>query len=242
MVNAHILPMIAVDNHKAAFWAQVFPDIVLHDSFALREGAQVGWAIRKNCPGLKQVINDFVRENKKGSLHFNMLVKRYLKNAGYMKNNLSEKDRLKFKGLITLFHMYADKYCFDWLMLAALSYQESGLDQAKKSHVGAIGIMQVMPATAKDPNVAIANIQQLENNIHAGTKYLRFMTDRYFMDQEIDTLNQHLFAFAAYNAGPARVRRFRKEAGENGLDPNRWFNNEQNAKKIVWSGKYPRIT
>jgi membrane-bound lytic murein transglycosylase MltF len=225
MVNARILPMIVVDNHKAAFWAQIFPDLVLHDSLALREGGEIGWAIRKNSPQLKQVINDFVKKNKEGSLHFNMFVKRYMKDAGYMKNNVSEKERAKFKNLVALFHKYADKYSFDWLMLAALSYQESGLDQSKKSNVGAIGIMQVMPATAKDPNVAVPDIQQLENNIHAGSKYLRFITDRYFMDQGIDTLNRHLFAFAAYNAGPARVKKLREEAKANGLDPNLWFNN-----------------
>ena len=207
MVNAQIIPMIVVDNHKAEFWEQIFPDIVLHDAVALREDGEIGWAIRKNSPQLMQVINDFVGKNKKGSLHFNMFVKRYTKDADYMKNNISEKERAKFKNLVTLFHKYADKYSFDWLMLAALSYQESGLDQSKKSHVGAIGIMQVMPATAKDPNIAVPNIQQLENNIHAGSKYLRFITDRYFMNPGVDTLNRHLFAFASYNAGPARCEK-----------------------------------
>lgn len=225
MVNAQILPMIVVDNHKAAFWAQIFPDIVRHDAIALRQDGEIGWAIRKNSPQLKQVINAFVKKNKKGSLHFNMFVKRYLKDAGYMKNNISGKEQTKFKNIAALFHRYADKYSFDWLMLAALSFQESGLDQSKKSHVGAIGIMQVMPSTAKDPNVAISDIDQLENNIHAGSKYLRFMTDRYFMNQGIDMINRHLFAFAAYNAGPARVKKLREEAKANGLDPNRWFNN-----------------
>lgn len=225
MVNAQILPMIVVDDHKAEFWAQIFPDIVLHDAVALREDGEIGWAIRKNSPQLKQVINDFVKKNKKGSLHFNMFVKRYLNDAGYIKNNLSEKERAKFKNIVALFHKYADKYSFDWLMLAALSYQESGLDQSKKSHVGAVGIMQVMPATAKDPNVAVPDIQQLENNIHAGSKYLRFITDRYFMNQGLDRLNRHLFAVASYNAGPARVKKLREEAKANGLDPNIWFNN-----------------
>ncbi len=225
MVNVGILPMIVVDNHKAEFWAQIFPDIVLHDAIALRKDGEIGWAIRKNSPQLKQVINDFVKKNKEGSLHFNMFVKRYMKDAGYMKNNLSEKERAKFKNLVDLFQKYADKYSFDWLMLAALSYQESGLDQSKKSGVGAIGIMQVMPATAKDPNVAVPDIQQLENNIHAGSKYLRFIADRYFLDQGIDTLNRHLFAFASYNAGPARVKKLREEAEAAGLDSNRWFNN-----------------
>jgi membrane-bound lytic murein transglycosylase MltF len=110
-------------------------------------------------------------------------------------------------------------------MLAALAFQESGIDQSKKSHVGAIGVMQVMPSTAKDKNVGIPNIEEIEANIHAGTKYLRFMMDRYFDDPDIDTLNRGLFSFAAYNAGPAKVSKLRKEAAGMGLDPNVWFRN-----------------
>jgi membrane-bound lytic murein transglycosylase MltF len=110
-------------------------------------------------------------------------------------------------------------------MIVALAYQESLLDHDKKSHVGALGIMQMLPGTAADKNVGISEISKLENNIHAGHKYLRFLQDRYFSDPQIDTLNRNLFTFAAYNAGPAKVRKLRKEAGENGLDPNIWFQN-----------------
>ncbi|MBT8333289.1 MAG: transglycosylase SLT domain-containing protein, partial [Deltaproteobacteria bacterium] len=117
------------------------------------------------------------------------------------------------------------EYDFDWLMLAALSYQESGIDQSKKSHAGAIGAMQLLPSTAKDKNVNIPDISKIEANIHAGTKYLRFMMDRYFDDEKIDKLNRGLLAFASYNAGPAKVAKLRKEAESMGLDPNVWFRN-----------------
>ena len=85
--------------------------------------------------------------------------------------------------------------------------------------------MQVLPTTAKDKNVAITNIDILENNIHAGSKYLRFLKSRYFSDESIDELNRNLFAIAAYNAGPARIAKLRREAEKKGLDPNVWFNN-----------------
>jgi membrane-bound lytic murein transglycosylase MltF len=85
--------------------------------------------------------------------------------------------------------------------------------------------MQVLESTAKDPNVDIHSIEEIENNIHAGTKYLRFLRDRYFTDDEIDALNQTLFSFASYNAGPAKVRKLREKARERGLDPNVWFGN-----------------
>jgi membrane-bound lytic murein transglycosylase MltF len=50
------------------------------------------------------------------------------------------------------------------------------------------------------------------------------MTDRYFKDTPMDALNRGLFAFASYNAGPAKVARLRKEAAAAGLNPNVWFN------------------
>jgi len=124
-----------------------------------------------------------------------------------------------------LFKKYATKYDFDWMMIASLAYQESHLDQNTVSHVGAIGVMQVMPSTANDRNVNIPNIHNLENNIHAGTKYLRFVVDQYFEDADMNELNKHLFSFASYNAGPARINRFRKIAEQKGFDPNIWFQN-----------------
>jgi membrane-bound lytic murein transglycosylase MltF len=126
--------------------------------------------------------------------------------------------------MVALFRKYADEYKFDWLMLAAQGYQESHLKQSRRSHVGAVGVMQIKPSTAADPNVGVADVTVLQNNIHAGTKYMRFLSDRYFSD-EMDELNQWLFSLAAYNAGPARIAKLRKEAGENGLDRNLWFGN-----------------
>jgi membrane-bound lytic murein transglycosylase MltF len=84
--------------------------------------------------------------------------------------------------------------------------------------------MQIKPATAADPNVGVPDVHAMESNIHAGVKYLRFVSDRYFSDAKFDELNRHVFAFAAYNAGPARIQKLRKLAGEEGLDPNEWFN------------------
>jgi membrane-bound lytic murein transglycosylase MltF len=126
---------------------------------------------------------------------------------------------------VELFQTYADRFSFDWLMVAAQAYQESGLDQSKRSPVGAIGVMQVTPATASDKRVAIEGIERLEQNIHAGTKYLRLLADDYFSDRGIDHRNRMLFCFAAYNAGPHRVQSLRREAAKLGLDPNKWFRN-----------------
>jgi membrane-bound lytic murein transglycosylase MltF len=110
-------------------------------------------------------------------------------------------------------------------LIAAQGYQESQLDQSRRSQAGAIGIMQLLPATAADPKVGIADITEAEANVHAGVRYLNFLRTHYFDDPAIDRLNQTLLALAAYNAGPARTRGLREMAAAEGLDPNRWFNN-----------------
>jgi len=131
----------------------------------------------------------------------------------------------KFKALVALFQKYAGQYDFDWLMIAAQAYQESGLDQGVRSPVGAIGVMQVMPTTARSREVNIPDIEKVDRNIHAGVKYMRFMMDEYFKDAPMDQVNKGLFAFACYNAGPNRIARLQREAAAAGLDPNKWFHN-----------------
>ena len=225
MVNAGLIPMIIVDDHKARFWGQIFEKITLYPDIAVNTGGEIAWAFRKNSPQLAAVVNEFLHTAKKGTLLGNILFKRYLKENKWARNSLSPEEIKKFQVVVDLFKTYSDRYGFDYLMTAALAYQESRLDHNQRSHVGAVGIMQLLPTTAADKNVGIPDINELEKNIHAGHKYLRFLQDRYFNDPQIDTLNRYLFSFAAYNAGPAKVNRLRKEAKENGLDPNIWFQN-----------------
>ena len=225
MVNAGIIDMVIVDSHKAHFWKDIFPDITVHDDIAVNTGGEIAWAIRKNSPKLAKLANEFIKDHKKGTMVGNMLYKRYLKDNKWIKNSVSEQEMKKFVEVMNVFREYAEQYEFDWLMLVAMGYQESGLDHSKRSKAGAIGIMQMMPATATDPNVGIKDITKLKNNVHAGTKYLRFLKDRYFNAAEIDDVNRTLLAFASYNAGPARISKLREEAKKKGLDPNAWFDN-----------------
>jgi len=223
MVSAGLVPFAVVDSHKAEFWAQVLPNLVLHPEVAVRRGAEIALAFRKQSPQLQALLDDFARRHGKGTLFGNQKFKQYLKSTKYVKNATTQEEYAKLLRMIQMFQKYGAQYDFDWLMLAAQGYQESRLDQSVKSRVGAIGVMQVMPETGKE--LEVGDIQQTEANIHAGTKYLRHVLDRYFSDAELDGLNRQLFAFASYNAGPAKVRKLRAEAEKRGLDPNQWFNN-----------------
>jgi membrane-bound lytic murein transglycosylase MltF len=223
MVNAGLLPAVIVDDHKAKLWAQVFDDITVHKELNVHTGGKTAWAIRKGDTKWLATLNKFVKKIRKGSLLGNILVKRYLGTTKWIDNALKESARDRYQSTLEFIKRYAGEYDFDWLMIMAQGYQESKLDQEKRSHAGAVGIMQVLPRTAKDPNVNIKNISKAEPNVHAGVKYLDFLRDRYFSSDDMTPLNQMLFSFAAYNAGPRNIQRARNRAKKKGRDPNVWF-------------------
>jgi membrane-bound lytic murein transglycosylase MltF len=223
MLNAGLIPLIVMDNHKADLWKQVFPKVTVHDGIAIRTGGDIAWAMRKGSPQLKAALDDFVARHRKGTTAGNMILARYLKNAKYVKDAASESERKKFLDLIQFFKEYGDKYHVDWLLMAAQGYQESRLDQKVKSPVGAVGVMQIMPATGKE--LKVGDISKTQPNIEGGVKYMRMMIDRYYANEPMTELDKALFTFASYNAGPARVAQLRKEAVKRGLNPNVWFHN-----------------
>jgi membrane-bound lytic murein transglycosylase MltF len=223
MTSAGLVPYVVVDDFLARFWAGVLPGLKLHPDIALRTGAQIAWAIRKDCPLLKAELNAFLARYPERSATRNILLQRYLKSTKFVKNAASGSERKKFQEMVRIFRKYSEKYDMDYLLMAAQGYQESQLDQDVRSKGGAVGVMQLMPATAKE--LQVGDITKLEPNIHAGVKYMRFMIDQYFANEPMDRLNKGLFAFASYNAGPNRIQALRREAAKRGLDPNTWFYN-----------------
>ena len=225
MVNGGLIGITVMDDYKAKFWATVFPNVVVRDDLVINAGGSIAWAMRKDSPQLKAEIRGFLRKYGKGTMIGNDTYNRYLSDASRVRCSYSKRPQEEIDQLVDVFRKYGELYDFDWLMLAAQGYQESGLRQNRRSAAGAVGIMQIKPSTAKDKNVGIDDVSTIDANVHAGAKYMRFLADRYFSGDDIDDLTQWIFSLAAYNAGPAKVARFRKEAAENGYDPNRWFDN-----------------
>jgi len=223
MLNAGLFGLAVVDDYKLQIWTKVYPKIVARPDLAVSTGGEIAWAFRPNSPQLKAALDAFLKTHRQGTTFGNTLLKRYLGDPKMVQSARSPEEIKKFEGVVDLFRKYAGKYDVDFLLMLAQGYQESRLDQKVKSPVGAIGVMQVMPATGKE--LAVGDIRQMEPNIHAGVKYMRFMMDRYYKDDPATPLNKGLFTFASYNAGPARVRRLRQDAQRRGLDPNVWFNN-----------------
>ena len=223
MVNAGLVKTTIAFDYLAEFWKQIFPKLVLNKGAAIKTDGQIAMMIRKNSPKLKAELNAFIARFPEGSAQRNVLLQKYLKSVKYAKAATSKEEAAKLERTMAFFRKYGDQYTLDYLLMMAQGYQESQLNQNAKSHVGAIGVMQVMPATGKE--LKVGDITELEPNIHAGVKYFRFMMDKYYADEPMDRLNKGLFTFASYNAGPARIAQLRKRAAERGLDPNKWFNN-----------------
>jgi membrane-bound lytic murein transglycosylase MltF len=225
LVNAGVIPATVVDSHIAGAWSPVFPGIVVH-SAAVRTGGRIAWAVRRSAPQLREVVDAFAAANQKGTLAFNVVFQRYFKNSQWIRNAASESERRKFQQTVAFFRKYGDQYQFPYLLLAAQAYQESQIDQTKRSHAGAVGVMQIKPSTAAGDPINITGVEKsTERNIQAGVKYLRFIIDRYYANEPMDRVTKGLFAVASYNAGPARVAGLRRKAEAMGLDPNRWFGN-----------------
>jgi len=232
MANAGLIDVLIVDNYKAWFWQRVWPKLRLYPTVTLRSGGEIAWAIRKNSPGLMSALNAFLAANGRDSLAARMIFRRYLLNTQFVKGANATAAAARFRAVVQMFRKYGTAYQLDWMLMAAQGYQESRLDQNARSRVGAIGVMQVLPTTGQD--LKVGDITKIDPNIHAGIKYIRLMVDQYYGKEGMDDLNKMLFAFAAYNAGPGRIRLLRREAMERGLNPNVWFNNvEQIASERI---------
>ncbi|HKP66919.1 MAG TPA: transporter substrate-binding domain-containing protein, partial [Casimicrobiaceae bacterium] len=223
MQAAGLLDLLVMDDWKARMWAQVQPKLTVRTDLVVRENADTGWAIRKDSPKLKAEIDDFFRNwaMKQGVVAYRM--NSYMKRVKELKDPTGKAEYKRFQETLAIFEKYGRKYGFDPLMLAAQGYQESQLDQNAKSHVGAIGVMQLMPDTGA--SMKVGDIHVTESNIHAGTKYMDTLMEQYFPDAHFSEGNRPLFAFASYNCGPGNVSKMRKEAAKRGLDPDKWFNN-----------------
>lgn len=222
MVSAGVIPIIVVDDWKAKLWAGMLKDLRIHEEIKVSSGGHIGWAFREKSPQLAAIINEFFASRGASGDAARRLMA-YQKRLKALNNPTAETDWQRFEQSLQMFKVYGERYNFDYLMVTAQGFQESGLNQSAKSQVGAIGIMQIMPATGKE--LGVGDINNAEPNVHGGIKYMRKLIDTYFADADFDETNRTLFAFAAYNAGPGRISKLRKEAEKEGLNPNKWFNN-----------------
>ncbi|WP_431016417.1 transglycosylase SLT domain-containing protein [Bradyrhizobium pachyrhizi] len=234
MVSTGLLPWAVIDRFKAQAWAGLVKGLTVRDDISFNEGGDIAWAIRKDSPALRRELAEFVNTHKIGTEFGNDLRARYFKTAKPLKNALAHTEAEKFKALRGSFEKYGVQYSIDPVLLAAQGYQESELDQACHNASGATGIMQIKPSTAKWKPIEIAGVTaSADTNIHAGSKYLRYLADTYVDASVIDPRERVFMALAAYNAGPGNLKRFRDYASKHGLDPTVWFGNVENGAAAI---------
>jgi len=233
MLNLGLFDAIVVDDMVANMWKPMLPKVTINKGAVLRSGAEAGWVIRKGSPVLQATLADAYKNAIQSTPKtLSSRLTQYSSRIRRLQDPTRSADYKRFESTIALFQKYGKQYGFDPLMLAAQSYQESLIDQSARSPVGAIGLMQVMPATGKE--LAVGDITIAESNVHAGAKYMNQLMSRVFKDAKFDELNRALFAFAAYNCGPGNMAKIMAAAKERGLDQNVWFNNVEiiTAEKI----------
>jgi membrane-bound lytic murein transglycosylase MltF len=223
MTAAGLLPATVGDDWIVELWVQIFKGLRVHGRAALREGAEIGWAVRPDNPKLLSTLNRAVASITGNVNEWSNRTRSYLAKLKLLHTATQGTDAQRFHDTVEIFRRYASQYRFDTLLLVAQGYQESRLDQHARSHVGAVGLMQLMPKTGLA--LGVGDIHMADPNVHAGAKYMAQLMDDHFRDVPFDEQNRNLFAFAAYDLGPGAIQSLRHEAETKKLDPNVWFNN-----------------
>ncbi|MEM6673822.1 MAG: transglycosylase SLT domain-containing protein [Planctomycetota bacterium] len=223
LVHAGAFRYTVCDRFAAELWAGVLDGLRPEPEVQLRVGGEIAWAVRPESVELKALLDDFARRNAKGTLIGNVLFKRYFGQTRWISNPLLDEDRSRLAPFRAAIERYAEEFGFDWRLIAAQAYQESRLDPNAVSRSGAVGLMQLLPATAKD--MGVTDLKDPDRSLYAGVKYMGWLRKNFFDEPQLTAEAQVDFCLAAYNAGPSRVKRWREAAPERGLDPDVWFGN-----------------
>lgn len=250
MVDKGEITATVVNDSKMVIWKKMFLNTNFNHSFPIKINSTMSWAMRHKSPEMYKAVNNFLTEYRDGTLKGKPIYDQYMRTFPTFSYRHTKKNSQKlgisidkFTKFSRIFKNYGEKFKIDWMLLMAQSYQESTLNPKALSNRGAVGIMQVLPSTAKEKYINVNSVHDVDNNVHAGTKYMRYMLDNYFNDSSIDQSEKILFALAGYNCGPNRITKYRKEALLKGYNPNKWFNNVEKIAiehGIVETVKYVR--
>ena len=219
MVSDGVIKYSIIDNHKAAIHKSYFPNIDVDTPASLSQ--RLAWAVRKTSPNLLAVINEGLEVIKRKP-DYNMIYERYFENKRQFHKRLDSEYYTGTTGKFSKYDQVVKKYSsdlgWDWILVKSLIYQESMFNANNKSWVGASGLMQLMPATAKE--MGVSDIQDPEQNIKAGSKYLARMYS--YWDQIPDSVQRIKFAMASYNCGYGHIKDAQKLAMKYGKDSLVW--------------------
>lgn len=220
MTRASLIDHTIVDRDVARFWKAVLPGLRVDDALEIAPPTDEAWLVRPDAPRLLAEVNAFLTTVRGTPQQGYAPLKRRLADLGWARPALQPPYRQRLSPLLPLFERHAGRYDLDPWLLAAIAFQESGLDHQVRSPYGTVGLMQILPSTGR--TLKVGDIRQLEPNVHAAAKYLRQLMDDLGPIEGARDVDRVQLALASYNAGPNRLRRVRDQAEREGLDPNRW--------------------
>jgi len=220
MVQGGIFHLTIVEQPIAERWAKVMPKLRFDRQVLVGEPGQMHWFVRRDASMLLASIDRFFKTYKSPSDQ-DVAFLRIYRRLYQVHYPLARSDRQKLEKLRPVLQRHAQAQGIDWLNLAALAFKESALDPNARGASGATGLLQITPAAAQ--RVGVGNIQNVDNNVQAGAKYLAMIRRKFFSSPKLNERERMAFVLAAYNMGPERVQGMRTEARRRGLNPNQWF-------------------
>jgi len=210
----------------------------LRSALMFRAPHHYGWVVRKNNSELKASMDRFL-EKKVGTSSYNTLYGKYF-NQNTSPKKFKDEARSLEEAVISpyddLIRISARKYNFHWCLIASQMFQESSFRPQAKSWSGARGLMQLMPATARELGLDDRSVLDPAKNIDAGVRYLRQQCKR--VPDEVDAANRIYFGLAAYNGGYGHLIDARALAKKLGRNPNLWVENVDHAYSLLSTPHY----
>ena len=223
------------DYNIAAINQTYFRD--LHIDVPISLSQRIAWAVRPNADSLKSVINNWIGQMKKKADYY-VIYNKYFKNRKSFRTRVNSELLSRKTGKISpydsLIRMHSDKIGWDWRLVASQVYQESRFRNGRQSWAGAQGLLQLMPATARE--LGVRNVNDPNDNLRGGIKYLDQLYERW--DQIPDSLERIKFTLASYNCGFGHVKDAVRLAEKHGADPKKWDGNVAEYVRKLSSRKY----
>ncbi len=217
------IPYTIVDEDVARVSNIYYPNLDVNTAVSFPQ--KIAWATRKNAPELLQTVNEWILKMKKEADYY-VIYNKYFKNPQASLRRLKSAystilDNGKISPYDALIQNAADELGWDWRLLAAQIYQESKFKTDAESWMGAVGLMQIMPATAE--TFGIEDRTNPGESIRAGVTYLIWL-DMLWKKYIPDAQERVKYILASYNAGQGHVLDARRLARKYGKNPNKWEN------------------
>ena len=239
MVAKGEIRFTVADENRARTLKSYFSNIDINTPISLHR--PIGWAVPKSADLLLDSLNAWIDANR-GSLEYNVIKNRYFNPNAAVRRNIRRSYKPAREGNISnfdpLIRYYAERINWNWILLAAQVFKESNFNADSRSWMGAIGLMQVLPSTAKQYGVQIHNLRDPSPNLLAGTRHLDYL-HKYWKQTipEADSLELIKFTLASYNVGQGHMEDARRLAEKYDLDPDIW---DDNVEKMIINKSYPK--